>query len=337
MKIAHVCTPHGFGHLTRQLALGIELEHLCASSTYYCHNASIVKESHPNAKYIVKSADVGLIQKDSLHIDFDQTLRVLDDLCTEKKLQWWMEELAPYDAVIADLPPIILEACRRIQKPVLAVGNFDWAWIYRHYQPLKNWSKQWDKWQKGHVALSLSPGPAMEGFTILDTVSVISRPAEPYPVPSNGILLSFGGLGLADLNKIPRFSDVLWILTPATPYIERPDFRYISDVPYQNLIEGSEILLSKAGYSILSESMRSGTKQIWLHRSQFPEAPYLEEYAQQREDILLYEDLVTPTFADELMDAIQKLRSKKTARIRVNEVSKAAQCIFQFFQKQLSH
>ena len=140
MNIAHVCTPHGFGHLTRQLALGIALEKYSVSSTYYCHNGSIVEESHPHATYIKKSADIGLIQKDSLHIDVQQTAQKLQALCTEEHIEWWGRELANYDGVIADIPPLILEACRRINKPVLAIGNFDWAWIYQHYPKLKNWA-----------------------------------------------------------------------------------------------------------------------------------------------------------------------------------------------------
>ena len=170
MNIAHVCTPHGFGHLTRQLALGQALETLSVSSTYYCHNASIVKESHPHAKYIIKSADLGLVQKDSLHINIEQTQKKLYELCCEEQIEWWAQELSPYDGVIADLPPVILEACRRIKKPVLAVGNFDWAWIYRHYPALKDWSKLFFRWQEGHDAIALSPGPKLEGFNILKTL-----------------------------------------------------------------------------------------------------------------------------------------------------------------------
>ena len=114
----------------------------------------------------------------------------------------------------------------------------------------------------------------------------------------------------------------------SSPRIEREDFLYVDNVPYQNLIEGCEILFSKAGYSILSEAIRSGTKQIWLHRSNFPETPYLESYAQNRNDIILYERIGSTTFSNELAQAIQTLRNQSQVRPKVNQVSLASRLVF---------
>ena len=95
-------------------------------------------------------------------------------------------------------------------------------------------------------------------------------------------------MGLENLSDLlPQISGVTWILAPPCPRLQREDVLYIEDVPYQDIIAGSSIVFSKAGYGILSEAMRSGKPLILVERNSFPESPYLERYAEKRGDIIL--------------------------------------------------
>ena len=95
-------------------------------------------------------------------------------------------------------------------------------------------------------------------------------------------------MGLENLNALlPEIPEVTWILAPPCPNLQRADILYVEDVPYQDIIAGSSIIFSKAGYGILSEAMRSGKPLILVERTSFPESPFLEKYAESRGDIIL--------------------------------------------------
>jgi hypothetical protein len=312
IQIAHVCTPHGFGHLTRQIALSSALNQWNVQSTFYCNNAPLVHDDIPNAHVINKTADVGIIQHDALHIDIPHTLRSLSTLCTPKALDEWAVELSQFDLVIADLPPLIFAAAKKAKIPVLGIGNFDWVWIYRHFPSLHKWADLFEEWQKEHTGVQLLPGSPLT-FDVQKTVRWIARKAEPTTLPQNSILIGFGGLGIQDLHKIPKIPDVTWIIAPPTPHIDRSDIHYIDSEPFTNLVESASIILSKAGYGILAESQRSGTPQIWMHRPSFPEASILEDFAQTKGDVIITHPWGTPKWEMALKHAISTLKTQQRA------------------------
>ena len=315
MKIAHICTPHGFGHITRQVALAQALKNFGVQSTFFCHQPHIVHNTLPEVPVYTKSADVGLVQPSTTQIDIQTTLQLLAKRCTEETIERWAEELLSFDLILADTPPLIFEASRRAHVPVLGIGNFDWAWIYQHYPRLEYWQKLFVKWQKNHHAIRLLPGPPLSSFHTLQEFHCIARPSSPYPLPKTSILISFGGITAHSLQSIPKIPNVCWVIAPPTPKIIREDILYIENVPYPNLIAGADIVFSKAGYGILNECLHTGTPQLWLHRPGFPETPYLESYAKERGDHIITAPLGSQTCTEELKRMIPILQKQKRERV----------------------
>ena len=310
LHIAHVCTSHGFGHLTRQIALADALHSLGCQASLYCQHPHFVKKTLPSAKAYPKTADIGVIQHDSLHVDVQLTSKALFEQQHALIIDEWARELHPYDLVIADIPPHIFAACRKANIPVLGVGNFDWVWIYQQFPELQKWAQQFAQWQEGHDGVQLLPGPPLS-LNIKAEYKWLARKAQPCVLPNDTVLVAFGGLGMAALQVLPVIPGVLWVFAPPAPHIEREDFLYLHDHSFPSLVESASIVLSKSGYGILAEGMRSGTPQIWMHRPMFPESRYLEAYAKQHGDIILTEPWGTAEWSKSLTQAVHRLRHKK--------------------------
>ena len=165
------------------------------------------------------AADVGIAQRDSLTEDLDATLERLERVAGDSAIDALAVELAGYDRVVVDIAPPALEAARRAGVPAVAVGNFDWAWIYRHYPRLEAWSERFAAWQAPHPALALWPGPGPRGFASVEAFGVVGRRAPParLPVPPGErvVVVCFGGFGLDGLDAwLPRMPGVTWVLAP---------------------------------------------------------------------------------------------------------------------------
>jgi len=293
MKLGIVASAHGFGHLTRQLALGRALSARGVARTYFTHApAHVVHSTDPSARLVPWTADVGIAQRDGLTEDLSATRARLGEIVTDRRIDALAAQLADVDFVLVDAAPPALEACRRARRPCLAIGNFDWAWIYRHYPALSDWAEQYAAWQAPHDAISLWPGPGMTGFRSVRSVGLVGRRAPAQPLPEGSVLVSFGGFGLHDLDaRLPRLPGVTWVMAPPMPRLSRPDVHYVDGVPYPSLVAGADVVLTKPGYGIFAEASLSGTRIGWWPRGAFPEAPFLEQALRDRGDRALSDDL----------------------------------------------
>ena len=286
MKLAIVCSAHGFGHLTRQLAVGEVLRQHGVEPTFFtAAPRPIVETSLPGAWVVPWVADVGIAQPDSVTEDLDETLRRLDRVCLEEAVDRLAEALGGFDRVVVDTAPAALEAARRAGVEALAVGNFEWAWLYEHYPRLRDWARRFRGWQGPHVGLELWPGPGLHHFQKIERYGLVARKREPHRLPPGAVLVSFGGFGLADLDRrLPRLEGVTWVLSPPMVRLERPDVLWVDDVAYPALVGGASLLLTKPGYGILAEALCAGTPIAWIDRGAFPEAASLVAVLEERGD-----------------------------------------------------
>ncbi len=243
-------------------------------------------------------ADVGIAQRDSLTEDLDATLDRLEVVASARAIDALAAALVGYDRVVVDIAPPALEAARRAGVPALAVGNFDWAWIYRHYPALSGWAERFTAWQAPHPALYLAPGPALTGFASVEHFGVVGRrapavrlaPPTRLALPDGGrhrfVLVCFGGFGLDGIEGwLPRMEGVTWVHAPPMARLERSDVRWVPDVPFPALVAGVDTLLTKPGYGVHAEAALAGTPMVWVDRGAFPEAPWLEAAMVARGDV----------------------------------------------------
>ncbi len=280
--VAIVCSAHGYGHVTRQTALARALRDEGVSCTLFtAAPVALVAEWLPDPTVVPWTADVGIVQPDSLSEDIENTRVRLEAVCSPARIDALADALSGFTQVIVDTAPPAMEAARLTGVPCVAVGNFDWAWIYSHYPRLRDFAERFARWQAPHLAASLWPGPGLRGFASVVPFGLLARVGQPVlpPSPDQRVLVSFGGFGL-DLNALlPVIPGVRYLLAAHGPCLDRPDCSVISDVAYPHLVASADLVLSKPGYGILGEAMAAGTRLLWVPRGAFPEAQSLIDAA----------------------------------------------------------
>ena len=294
MRVAVLCSAHGFGHVTRQIVLiqglldrGLEVVLFTAAPR------EIVHASLSGVPCISWGIDAGIAQRDSIQEDLDETLMLLEERCSDHAIDRLARAVYGFGFALVDTAPAALEACRRAGVPAIAIGNFDWAWIYRHYEPLRDWADRFAAWQAPHPAIELTPGPGMHGFSSVTHGGLVGRREAPLRIAARrerSVLVSFGGFGLEGLEDwLPRIKGIRWLMAPPMSQFNRPDCSFVKDVPYPALVAGSDLIFTKPGYGIFAEAALAGTPIVWLDRGSFPEAPYLEVALRARGDRKLEE------------------------------------------------
>lgn len=283
-RVAIVCSAHGFGHLTRSLALAEALHRRGALPTVFTASPRAAAAWSPGLSVEAVTADVGFVQTDGVTEDVAATLGVLDDRVTDEAIDRLAERLSGFDLIVADIPPPALEAARRAGVPAVALGNFDWAWIYRRYG-LERWADRFAAWQAPHPAISLWPGPGLRGFRRVARFGVLARraPADPEVAPGS-VLVAFSAHGLPrGPDLLPQMDGITWIVDDPLAG-ERPDFVPMGGRAFPGLVAAVDVVFTKPGYGIVAESLVAGSRIVWLPRGRFPEAPSLEAILRGRGD-----------------------------------------------------
>lgn len=284
--MALVCSAHGFGHVGRQLALaealldgGAEVDLWTAAPP------EVVRSDVPGAGVVPWTVDVGIVQRDSRSEDVAATVARAEALADDARVDALAAALRGYDRVVVDVAPAGLEAARRARVPAVAVGNFDWPWIYAHYPVLRGLSRRLAAWQAPHPGWSLGPGPGLRGFASVRPFGWLGRRRPARRVAERAVLVAFGGLGLADVEAwLPRLDGVTWVLAAPMPAVDRPDVVRVEGGSFPALVAGADVVLTKPGYGLLAEAALAGTRLVWIDRGAFPEAPWLEAAMRARGD-----------------------------------------------------
>lgn len=330
-RLALVCSAHGLGHLTRQLALARALIQEGASPVIFTARPAFARASDPTLEVVDWAVDVGIAQRDSLREDLPATLALLEERCAEPAIDALAAALAGFDRLVVDIAPVALEAARRAGVPALAMGNFDWAWIYRHYPALAPWAARFAAWQASHPALRLEPGPGLSGFASVAAGGLLGRraPAWTFPDADRRVLVGFGGAGLpALLDLLPRIPGVRWVLAPPLSGGERADVERV-EAPFPALVAGVDLVFSKPGYSVFAECALAGTPLVWVPRPDFPEAPWLERAMAARGDRAVRASPDDPdAFRPALAEAIlERLAAPRPAPVESNEAARLARLL----------
>ncbi len=286
MNVAILCSAHGYGHTGRQLALAQALRARgCAVRLYTAVPVARFEEDAAGIEVIPWTLDVGILQRDSVSEDPDGTGAAIDRIVTDAGIDGLAASVRDVDVAVVDIAPSGLEACRRAGVPAIAVGNFDWPWVYSHYPALARFVGPWRSWHTGHPAYFVAPGPGLFGFDRVEPFGLLGRKRPAVRVAERAVLVSFGGFGLAAFDSLlPRIDGVHWVVAAPMPALDRPDVRVVEGVGYPALVAGADAVLTKPGYGIYAEAALAGTPLVWIDRGAFPEAPYLEAAMHARGD-----------------------------------------------------
>jgi len=300
---------HGFGHASRTIeVIQAVLRRQPEASIFVKTSAPrrlFERALAGRMAFVELACDTGMVQIDSLHIDEAESIRQARAFQAElpQKAKGEAAFLRHVGAriVVGDIPPLAFAAAAAAGVPAVAIGNFTWDWIYEGYpeqDPFELSRQIRETYQQAARALRL---PTSGGFAGLERVTrdipFVARQSrrEPDAVrralglpPRAGdkplVLMSFGGYGLAGLDSdgLARLGDYRIATTdlptrghsikpaPGLLYLSEQQL-YAKGYRYEDLVRAADVVATKPGYGIISESIANETAVLYTSRGRFVE------------------------------------------------------------------
>jgi len=241
--------------------------------------------------------DVGMVQRDSVRLDVDGTLRALAQL-VDSWDRLVDEEARALDAVgasvvVCDIPGVPIEAAVRSGRPSIAIGNFSWNWIYEPYAEADTrWRPAVDRFVHAYgltdLLLRLPFSEPMRAFPVQELLPLSSEPgvnrrgelsaltgADP---DLRWVLLSFTTLEWdeAALDRVSALADLEFFTVLPLAW-NRPRFHSVSPttLSFRDVLASCDAVVSKPGYGIVSECIVNRKPLVHAERTGFQEYPIL--------------------------------------------------------------
>ena len=296
-KIAYYITAHGYGHGARSCDI------INALRTAEPARPIIVKTDLPetfmqsrllNDIELRRGAfDVGLIQKDSIQVDLDASLKALETLYAREpeliRQEFNFMRSENIGVVVADIPAIPLAAAQQCGLPNIATGNFGWDWIYEEFAKHNpGWRPYVEKFRTIYAQTDLllrQPfAEPMEPFSKRMDLPLLAKPGqnrkEKIADITNAdpdkcwVLLSFTSLDLGPpaLDQLSQLTDYEWFSVEPLEWKDSPVHCITrADVCFADILASVDIVVTKPGFGILSECIANNKPIIYSDRIHFRE------------------------------------------------------------------
>ena len=287
---------YGFGHASRIIALirALDAAINCTISVRTHTSADFIRDSCPFVSVEKKQNDIGTVM-------YESTSRV-NKVETEKLLHHWISSWDAWiqeetvlckersvDMIISDITPQAFYISKALGIPGIGISNFTWDLIFRHlYGNSPEVEMIHDAYASADLGLVLPLHESMTVFNERISVPLVSR----NPTISReemrkrlGIsdteLLVYVGSGLS-FNSVPAcllklIEAGIRVLVSENQPIQHPNLIRIlgSDTETQNYIGMCDLVLTKPGYSTVSEAIRAKIPLLIFTREGFAEDEYI--------------------------------------------------------------
>lgn len=345
-RIVFYVSGHGFGHTSRM----VEVIHAVLRAR---PDAGVVIKTaaplrlfertlHGHVEVVELQCDSGMVQRDSLNVDTDESLRRAVEF--QERLPQLADREAAYlraqgvDIVVGDIPPLAFVAAAAAELPSVAIGNFTWDWIYEGYPDPSMRALARDirrAYQNATRVLRLPMAGGFEGLEpITRDIPFIARrsrhdadavrQALGLPPRAHGkplVLMSFGAYGVSSLDTtaLSALADYTIATTDApsqTPAVQPADgLLFISEqdiygrgLRYEDLVRAADVVATKPGYGIISEAIANDTALLYTSRGHFVEYDVLvrEMPRYLRTEFIEQDDLLAGNWSAALKRLLEK-------------------------------
>jgi L-arabinokinase len=301
--IAYYITAHGYGHGTRSCDI-LNALHRMAPEVQL-----IVRTDLPNAflrsrlpepiRIMPGAFDVGLIQKDSIQVDLEASLKALDELYVgesrliAEEVRFIKREKA--GVLVADIPAIPLAAAREAGIPAVATGNFGWDWIYEDFvRHDRRWQRYADRFREAYrntdLLLRQPFAEPMAAFPRRIDLPLLAKPgnarremiAQATGADSDRqwVLLSFTSLEL-EAPALDNFSHLRRCEIFSVEPLEWPGSAVHclkrSTAGFADMLASMDLVVTKPGFGIVSDCIANDKPIIYADREHFREYDILVE------------------------------------------------------------
>ncbi|HMY69111.1 MAG TPA: glycosyltransferase family protein [Leptospiraceae bacterium] len=297
MKFTYYISHHGFGHISRSLEIIRHFSEKGNETEIVTGRTDFLEKNSLNIQVRNLKTDTGVIQKNSLEINVEETLLELkkfrqgeDELIEKETLS--LKKFKP-DAVISDSSSLPFAAAENAGIPSFFIGNFTWDYIYANYIKYNSdfslysagMRNSYAKCTKAFILPFHCPTDAFRDFIHVGVVGRSPRSGRDavrkrlgFDSKKKYYLFSFGAYGLSGpdflFEKLDKDSE---IFISGLENFQHPKIRNIQGEYYPDLVGAADFVVTKPGYGILAETYLAGTPVIYTDRGDFAEYPHLVE------------------------------------------------------------
>ncbi|MGB7951570.1 MAG: glycosyltransferase family protein [Candidatus Binatia bacterium] len=296
-SILYYITGHGYGHAVRSNQLICSLQRIRPDLTIHVRSTAPDWLFQGGVLQSRQAMDVGILQKDSLQMDLDGTVRACQALLGSVPRLIEQEtdfvERHHIRLILGDIPPLCFEIAAQTSIASVAISNFTWSWIYQAYikthPAFESIVEQMKAmYRKATLALTLPYAGGMDVFPRQEPLSWVAR-ASPLaksdarrsfqlPQFATVVLLSFGGLGLDRFpwDKLRNLREFFFVTTGAAKQkIDNMLCLPEAQRNYADLVRASDIVVTKPGYGIVADVLSHQVPVLYTERGDFAEYQYL--------------------------------------------------------------
>jgi hypothetical protein len=308
-RLAYFVSPHGFGHAARAAAV-MEALHgmdgtvefdIFTSVPSWFFETSLTK----SFRYHFLVTDVGLVQKTALEADLGETLARLNRfLPLEASMISALASLLlerRCALVISDIAPMGILASRHAGLPSVLVENFTWDWLYEEYLGKEVGFERVILYLKelfGLADFHIQTEPVCLPRPVHLTTSPVSRKPRSSPssvrtglgIPRDAkvVMITMGGIpeSYPFLKETEDYPSVYFILPGAAEELHRRGnmvcLPHRSKFYHPDLVNASDALIGKIGYSTLAEAYFASVPFGCIERNDFRESRVLVSFVRDR-------------------------------------------------------
>lgn len=304
-SIAYFISPHGYGHAARAAGVMEAMHDLDSTLRFEIFTQVprwFFEDSFSGAfGYHSLLTDIGLVQKTPLHADIPETVKRLNhflpfDAFMISNLARQIEKLK-CDLIICDIAPMGIAVAEKAGVPCLLIENFTWDWIYQRYleedaRMVEHISYLKSLFNAATFRIQTEPicDPCDADLTTFPVSRKKKTPAYQIrkklriPEGIKAILITMGGIEekYEFFEQLAMNRDVYFVIPGASRKVTIRDnlvrLPHHSDYFHPDLVNASDAVIGKVGYSTLAEIYYAGVPFGYVARSRFRESQKLVSF-----------------------------------------------------------
>jgi hypothetical protein len=305
-RFAFFITPHGYGHASRAAAVMLALRSASPGTSFeiftqvprWLFDVTLVQGFH----YHDLLSDIGLVQDSVMDENLPETVQKLSNMLPfqPERIDRLAEQVkaAGCDMVICDVSAMGIAVARAAGLPSVLVENFTWDWIYEGYLEREPRLSPYIDYLRGAYAsvdTHIRTQPACSDHLEADLItSVVGRKARTPAEETRAslglepdkpmILITMGGIGSSYpfLDQIASYPGANFLIPGGSDHFEKHGslilLAHHSNFYHPDLVEASDAVIGKLGYSTLAETYLAGIPFTYIPRPRFRESEVMSRF-----------------------------------------------------------
>jgi hypothetical protein len=234
--------------------------------------------------------------------------------------------------VLCDVAPMGMAVAKAARLPSVLIENFTWDWIYEGYldqepafAPHIRYLREMFFSADRHIRTE----PACDYEQPADlTTGVVSRKPRTsrtetrkrlgVPQDAKMVMITMGGIitTYPFLDRLENSTDTRFLIPGGSDHYEQRGSLVLiphhSDLFHPDMVEASDAIIGKLGYSTLAEAYSAGLPFAFVPREHFRESPPMARFAREKMDALELSE--TRFFSGEWLNLLPDLLSRPRQR-----------------------